>query len=236
MAKPPVGTLSGEPPYAGTLFVSPNIITDSDRSSFLALTAVGSGERQMYDRRIKKFAMFEVYIFSASYKNSKNIEVFVNKEFKDSALVLILAKKYSRQVGRLPLATRGGIKYLWIHDGVELFGGGNESILIHVGQADVYEKAGLLEEALLHEACHTSLDQKTYSDIKWQQACKTDGLFISIYAKNNPSREDVAESFPLFWAVHMRPGRLPTEEVQKIKETIRSRIQYFSEAEKGLEP
>ena len=66
--------------------------------------------------------------------------------------------RYGEEIGRLPTALRKDVETVWIHKGVELFGGGNNNLLIHTGQAVDYIYEGILEEVLVHEAAHTSLD------------------------------------------------------------------------------
>jgi hypothetical protein len=41
------------PPYSGTIFINPNIITPDDPSTLESTTYVGQGERELYDRRVK---------------------------------------------------------------------------------------------------------------------------------------------------------------------------------------
>jgi hypothetical protein len=52
------------------------------------------------------------------------------------------------EIGRLPTVLRSQLRTVWIHQGVEPFGGGNNNLLIHTGQADLYYASGILEETL----------------------------------------------------------------------------------------
>ena len=63
---------------------------------------------------------------------------------------------------------------VWIHRGVEPFGGGNFNILIHTGQAAEYVAAGILEETLVHEAVHSSLDGTHAAAAGWLAGCLPD--------------------------------------------------------------
>ena len=83
---------------------------------------------------------------------------------------------------------------VWIHRGTEPFGGGNNNLLIHTGRADLYAADGILEETLVHEAAHTSLDAAHASAPAWLAAQSADPTFISTYARDFPNREDIAES------------------------------------------
>jgi hypothetical protein len=81
----------------------------------------------------------------------------------------------------LPTALRTQVKTVWIHQGVQPFGGGNDNLLIHTEQADQYEREGVLEETLV-PACHTSLEAHNGA-ADWIAARKADGTFISTYAR-----------------------------------------------------
>jgi hypothetical protein len=223
-------------PYAGTVFVSPEILRDADPTAFVSISEAGRGKRTMFDRRTNRFDEVDAFVFRAAYRDLPSVSVLVNAEFKDRKLAKDIAEKFARKVGQLPKASRTGVKSLWIHDGEMLFGGGNENILIHTKQADKYEKDSLLEEALLHEAAHSSFDPFVYRDPAWAKARERDAGFISKYALENPLREDVAESFPLFYAVRIRPERLSEEDRQKILGTIPSRLRYFDSKRYELGP
>ena len=127
-------------------------------------------------------------------------EIQVNPEFGSSDAARIPAQKYGAVIGRLPTALRTQVKTVFIHQGVRPFGGGPDHLVIHTGQADQYERDGILEETLVHEACHTSLDEAHSSAADWIAAQEADGTFISTYARDNPQREDVAESFLCYLA------------------------------------
>ena len=99
-----------------------------------------------------------------------------------------------------------------ISNGTNLFGG-NNNILIHTGQSLEYEKSGIIEETLIHEAAHTSIDSYVYpsakiSGKKWIDATIADQQFISDYAKEWPLREDIAESFLPYIAVKFKSNRI----------------------------
>ena len=130
-------------------------------------------------------------------------------------------------IGKLPGIFRKDVETIWIHKGNEDFGGGNNNLLIHHDRGLEYQKNGFLEEAFLHEASHTSLDSYHSSSSGWIEAQIADnGNFISDYAKEYPQREDVAETFPLCFALKYKRDRLDNGIIQKIEKAIPSRIKY----------
>ena len=94
-------------------------------------------------------------------------------------------------------------------------------LFIQVRQ-DLYEAEGILEEALIHEGAHTSLDSRHASSSGWIQAQQDDMDFISTYARDYPTREDLAESFPMWMALRYREDKI----LPRLAETIRARMPH----------
>ena len=61
----------------------------------------------------------------------------------------------------------------------------------------------------------------------WIAAQGKDPAFISTYARDNPTREDIAESFLPYLAVRYRPERISQTLANTILQTIPNRIAYF---------
>ncbi len=224
------------PPFEGTIWLDPDIITDTDPTVFADLTPAGTGTRTMFDRRAADWVTLDdVYLYNATYSDGLAIEVQVNPEFTETQAE-VEALKYATVVGRLPKGLRKDVETMWIHQGVQPYGGGNNNILIHTGQTEVYERQGVLEETLVHEASHTSLDAEHARSAGWLEAQEKDPTFISTYARDNPEREDVAETFLLFLAVTLRADRISDELKEEIEETIPHRIAYFAAQDIEMSP
>ena len=131
---------------------------------------------------------------------------------------------------------RVDVDQIWIHRGIQPFGGGNNSILIHTGQSVKYETDGILEETLVHEASHTSLDFTHQNATGWINAQSKDVNFISTYARDNPIREDIAESFLTWLMVKYRASKITTIDFNKITQTIPNRLLYFDSKNFNLFP
>ena len=155
------------PPFSGTIFIGPEIITPADPTAFRSVSFAGRGQRTMFDRRVNDWVNVD-----------RGAEVRVgDRSTADRAP--------DRREDRLDSPGR---KPIW---------GGNNNLLIHTGQAGIYLADGILEETLVHEAAHTSLDADHASAAGWVAAQSADGDFISTYARDFPRREDMAESFLL---------------------------------------
>ena len=221
------GFVSPPPPFAGTIFLSPDIITNSDTTTFVSSTYAGTGSRLMFDRRVNSFITLNAFLFNSEYDDGRIIEIQVNPEFGNSATAQVEANLYSEVIGRLPAVLLRDVQTVWIHRGIELFGGGNNNLLIHTGRAAIYSQDGVLEEVLVHEATHTSLDAYHKSKMGWFDAQTNDATFISTYARDNPDREDIAETFLPYLAIRYKSDRISESLEQTILETVPNRIKYF---------
>lgn len=234
--EPSIPKVELTPPFGGTIFLAPNILTNSDPSTFTSLAYVGQAQRTMFDRRVNDWISVTPFIFNANYSDGLSIEIQINPEFKNVTDAEIHALKYAVEFGRLPAALRSDVKTSWIHMGTQPFGGGNNNLLIHIGQSALYEKDGILEETLIHEAAHTSLDADHAASKGWINAQNSDPGFISTYARDNPKREDIAETFLLYLAVRYRADRINASLKEKILETVPNRIKYFDDQNLAMNP
>jgi hypothetical protein len=223
------------PPYFGTIFIEPNIVTDTDVSTYISSPYAGQKFRRMFDRR-NNWVFLKVYLFNATFNDGLSCEIQVNPEFGSLDKAFIEAEKYGKEIGKLPTCLRTDVDTVWIHSGMKPFGGGNRNLLIHTGQAQEYINSGILVETLIHEACHTSLDLYYADDSNWEKAQSLDNGFISTYAKDNPHREDIAESFLCYFAVTYRSDKISPKMYETITETIPNRINYFKTLNLNMYP
>jgi len=228
--------LHAKPPFSGTIFLTPDIITPADPTALRHIEDAGQAPRRMFDRRTNGWLNLKPFLFKASYSDGLFIEVQVNPEFYDQTTARALATKYASVIGRLPACLRAQVKTVWIHKGLCPFGGGNNNLLIHTDKAAEYEASGILEETLVHEAAHTSLDAAHAAAKGWIAAQNADGEFISTYARDYPKREDIAESFLPYLAVKYRHQRISQSLSNTIARTIPNRIAYFDSLHLDMNP
>lgn len=223
-------------PYSGTIFVDPDIITESDASALESVSYAGQGMRTIFDRRVNDWITVNAFLFDVTWNDGLASEAVVNPEFSSVGAARTEVEKYGFSIGQLPYCLRIDVDEIWINQGVEAFGGGNNSILIHTGQTVLYEADGILEETLVHEAAHTSLDAAHATSSGWLQAQTLDGGFISEYAEEFPDREDIAESFLMWLAVRYRLDRISSQNENLITTAIPNRLNYFDNINCILSP
>ena len=73
----------------------------------------------------------------------------------------------------------------------------------------------------------TSLDSLHANKLAWIDAQNKDNNFISEYAKEFPNREDIAESYLLYFALKHKEKILSDITIKKIENSIPNRIKYF---------
>ena len=220
--------LAADPPYYGTIFIDPGIVTEADPTAYQGLDNARQRQRFVFDRRPDAWSTVSMYVFDVHYDDGLLIEAQVNPEFGGVAAAREQAERYARMVGQLPRGLRIGVRTLTIHRGNELLGGGGHDILIHTEHAEASMQKGVLEEELMHEAAHSSLDTDHKTDPAWLEAQRADGNFISEYARDFPNREDIAESFNAYFIARQRADRVPASTLRTIERTMPKRIAYFA--------
>ncbi len=230
------GLVLAAPPFSGTVWVDPNIITEDDPTTFIEANYAGTGIREMFDRRVNGWVMQDAYLFDAIYNDDLTIEIQVNTEFGTIEAAQTEANFYGSAIGRIPYVLRTDVQTSWIHKGDENFGGGNNNILIHTDYGSKVSQTGFLEEILVHEGVHTSLDATHAQSSGWIQAQEADQAFISTYARDFPVREDLAESFLPYLALNFRGDRLTDNVKNTIRSTMPNRIAYFENQGFRMDP
>lgn len=227
--------MAKQPPFSAAIEIDNGVITESDPTTLFRIQHIGRGDREMYDRRFNAAFHFDAYLFDVSFKDCLAAEFQVNPEFGSAEAAFDEVQKYAPVIGRLPTVLRSRLKTVWIHKGRMDFGGGNENLLIHTDRTELYESKGILEETLVHETAHTSLQEHNTAQ-GWLAAQEADGTFISTYARDYAEREDIAESFVCYLAVRYRSRGVISPQAAEIMRTIPNRIAYFDKQGFAMHP
>ena len=81
-----------------------------------------------------------------------------------------------------------------------------------------------------------SLDEYHAANGDWIKAQEEDCGFISDYAEEHPTREDISESYLPYFAVRYRSDRISVELKEKIESAIPNRIKYFDSQNFNMYP
>ena len=205
---------AGIPPFQGTVFITPDVLGPSDPTSLRGVAYTGRGERTIFDARVEEWIAADVLLFEVRYSVG-TLEFQVNPEFSSVDAARAEVDAYAPGFGRMPAVLMSGLVYVTVNAGKELFRaavGGSQpgGVIIHTGQGAEYMRDGFLDEVLFHEAAHGALDVDHATAAGWRAAQEADSVFISEYARDNPDREDIAESILPYFAVrYLVFGRKP---------------------------
>ena len=227
--------------FGGDLWTDCDLLTKDDPTTFKSIEFVKEKKIKGYDHRRdrsgRKKVSFKVFIFKANFEKGNKIRIQVNAEFENKDKAEKQALRYAKMVGQLPYFLRTkNLKTITIHKGNKNWAAGNNDILVYTKFRSEHT---CLEEVMMHEGGHASLDWRMGGSVKaskWNKAAKADGKFISLYAKENPKREDVAETINWWIAVRCKKDRISETNYNKILKSIPNRIKYLDEQKYDMYP
>ncbi|MDE2796658.1 MAG: carboxypeptidase-like regulatory domain-containing protein [Gemmatimonadota bacterium] len=230
---------TGEPPFSGTVWVTPEILGPDDPSSFGSVTYTGRGWREIFDRRANAWITVNAYLFDVRF-GERTVEWQFNPEFGSAEAAEAEIEVFGPAMGRLPAALLSNLQEVEVNAGQGAFGGNsyNGSILIHTEDPGTRRAVndGFLEEVFMHEGAHASLDPDHSDSPGWRAAQQADGVAISDYAHDFPDREDVAETILPYFAVRYRPERLNAQVRWLMTRTTPNRLAYFDGEDLDMSP
>ncbi len=224
-----LATPADEPPFDATADTVFDIIRTSDETQFFCLSDEGRAVRQMWDKRIDGESDLNVFHFTAHFRDGPPIDIILNPEFGTPEAARTEAERYTRALGQLPPVFRQGLRQLGIHKGNKSFHGGAGKVFLYSETVDLRISQDHLEESLLHEAVHASLDAPYGDSQAWRDAQSADGAFVTRYAASSPEREDLAESALFAYGLLRHPGRIPPVDSAVIARQIPARIAVIAE-------
>ena len=217
--------------FSNDLWTDCDLLTKKDPTTFKNINFVKEKKIKWWDRRASKpnkKISFKAFIFKATFEKGHEIQIRVNAEFENKDKAEKQALKYAKMVGQLPYFLRTkNLKTITIHNGNKNARGGNNDITVY---AKYRSEHACLEELMIHEGGHASLDWKFGGSVKaskWNKAVKADNKFISAYAEKNPKREDLAETINWWIAVRCKKDRISETNYNKILKGIPNRIKYL---------
>ena len=224
-----------------------DIINKKDPSNFINLSFVEKKKVMGYDVRTlsNKYtkdgwgkSSFAVFVFNASFENSKDILINVNDEFKTNKKAKKQAIKWAKIYGQMPKFLKKNVKEIFIHKGKVGWAGGQGTIVIHTDYL-TNENKKYAEELMFHELTHASLDWwwgGSVNEEKWLNAVSTDKYYISEYAWELPGNEDLAETVLWWYASRCKVDRISKKNNEKVNKFLTNRFQYLDEQNYDTSP
>ena len=224
-----------------------DIINKKDPSNFINLSFLEKKNVMGYDVRTltNKYtkdgwgrSSFTVFVFNATFENSKDILINVNDEFKTDKKAKKQAIKWAKIYGQMPNFLKKNVKEITIHKGKAGWAGGQGTIVIHTDYL-TNENKKYAEELMFHELTHASLDWwwgGSVNEEKWLNAVNTDKYYISEYAWELPGNEDLAETVLWWYASRCKADRISKKNNEKVNKFLTNRFKYLDEQNYDMHP
>jgi len=225
-----------KPPFPGTAWMTPNLITSSDPTHLTEIQYVGIRERRFWNFETRGFEDTDgIFVFNVEYDYGSAdwvmLEFQAHPEYQTVQAARADVDLYAPILGRLPLALVSGTREVELTPGLEGYGlAANSGLrLFHIdaGHTAGHILNGFMEEGLIHEGGHAALQADHASTSAWIAAQEADGAFISDYARDYPAREDFAETVSVWFALRYRPERLTNFQRSAISAAIPHRLRYL---------
>ena len=225
-----------EPPFAGTMWDLPDLITSSDYTVYSTSSYQGVQTRLFYDKSIPDFINYPAHIYKVNFGDGLSVDFEIYSEFTEDEANSI-KQKYAPLMGQLGKELRKNIKSIEFLKGEEGASAQRSedlnyaNITFHIDWLNNIVETRLdgdkTEELFIHESAHLSIDPYVYGKQEWTNAVNLDGNYISTYAQDNPNSEDIAETFQAYIAVKYFPDRISNSLRDTILSVCLNRFKYF---------
>ena len=219
------------PPLFINSIVSTEIdfIQEEDSNSFINIQYLGQDDKEMPDSRTNELFDIGTYIFEVNFSNGGSIEIWAHSSFGGESAAQEYADKLTDRLGKLPEFMRDIISHVVLHKGNAGAFAESEAnfFVLYSDNMDIRINNNDLEETVFHESVHATLDSDYLQNNNWLQAQIRDNTFITQYAKDNPDKEDMAESALFAYTMIKYPGRLSVDIEQWVHANIPNRYAFF---------
>jgi hypothetical protein len=229
-----------------------NLIIPSDPTRLIGVKYVDVVTRYFgRNTTMQYIGTYQAYLYMATFINGYELEMLVEIGVsKDDADYL--SKEVARQIGQVPeLIAADLISFsIFVGDEHGQSGMNTEHWIKKINDI----KAPYHEELIIHHLTHASIDWSQISPSnntiisnkdnttvipqigkldkdEWIVAANLDNYFISDYARDNPLREDVAETIIAYLATSLRPERFDPKVIQILNERLKNRFLLLEKLE-----
>lgn len=206
-----------------------DFIVETDPDAFENLSFVGRMDKEMPSSISNELFDTNTFIFEATFSDDETLEIWCHSAFETETAAREYAEKISPRLGKLPAFQRNLLNHVVVHKGdatafAEIEG---RFFMLYSDNIDDRISTNDLEETIFHESVHASYQSLYENDPIWLNAQMSDPTFITEYAQNNVSLEDMAESALFAYTYITQPGRLSPDIEQWLETNIPNRIEFF---------
>jgi hypothetical protein len=183
----------------------------------------------MPDKRNDELMDKETFVFEATFSDGSKVEVWAHSSFGSVGQAERYALMLSAPLGKLPPVMRGKLAHVVVHKGDATAFGEAEGnfFVVYSENMETRVRDHDLEETVFHESVHATLEMTYRKNRDWLAAQKADTGFITKYAADNPSLEDLPEAALFVYTMLENPGRLPAEVEAWVKRHMPNRLAFF---------
>lgn len=221
-------TASASPPYRNSVVSNDfAFITPDDPNAFVCVSQIGQGTREMPDKRHDALFADDVSIYRIAFSDGVTTEIWAHPDLGETADAYV--DKIARAMGHLPTILRAPLSHVVLLEGNETAFAEDRGRFFTIYSRNIDDRISTndLEETLFHESVHASLDIPFAAGDQWRDAQRADADAITVYAAQNPEREDLAESALFAYAYIATPGRLPQQVTAQIEQRIPHRLEVL---------
>lgn len=206
-----------------------DFILADDPDDFSGLTYEGRQRKEMPDSRNDELFDDSTYVFTATFGETEQIEIWCHSAFGSQAAAEEYARKAGPRLGKLPRVQRELLNHVVIHEGDETAFAETEGrfFILYSDNMDERIANNDLEETVFHESVHASLQSLASLRASWTAAQQADENFVTEYGMDLPGLEDMPESALFCYVAIKYPGRLPAEIERWVNDHIPNRLQFF---------
>ena len=236
-----VSHCTGSPSAQGecSLWLTPDLITASDPSWLRSVEYAGRDKRPIPNPADGSAVSEDVFLFDVLYEGHGFVEFQIHPEYGDQSEARKQVDMYAPVVGQLPRGLLSKVKWVQVASLPRELSGvraaRDHGIYIAPPRAEEWLHKGFLEEIMLHEGAHVSLDTDHIQAPQWIAAQRADGGFLNTYARDYPN-EDIAETTWAYFVTHYRPDRIGARNVETILAAIPNRLAYFDAQRFDMSP
>lgn len=206
-----------------------DFITSDDPSAFKALRFLGREARELPARRSDELIDRDPFLFEVTFNDGSKVEIWAHSSFGSVDQAERYAMMLSAPLGKLPPVMRGKLAHVVIHKGNETAFGEAEGnfFVVYSENMETRVRDHDLEETVFHESVHATLEMTYRKNRDWLAAQEEDTGFMTKYAADNPSLEDLPEAALFAYTMLENPGRLPAEVESWVQSHMPNRLAFF---------
>ncbi|WP_299062627.1 hypothetical protein [uncultured Polaribacter sp.] len=207
-----------------------DFIRKMDEDLFESLSFIGREDKEMPDSRTDILFDTDTFIFQVNFTEGNPIEIWAHSSFITQEAAKEFVQKIVNRLGKLPDLIRNNISHIVLHKGDATAFAEAEAnfFVVYSDNIDVRISNNDFEETVFHESVHATLDAIFLQNSEWILAQQNDNSFITEYAKNNSTKEDLAETALFVYTLNKFPERLPDNVRAWMNLNISNRIDFIS--------